>query len=74
MSSPEVRKQFELKLREIQCDHLHIANHLANLESDEILKKALLAQIKCTIRIYVISAFDLASRDIGSPSDPYLYM
>ena len=24
--------------------------------------------------MYIIEAFDLASRDIGSPSDPYLYI
>ena len=47
---------------------------MASLESDENLKRALLAQVKCTVRVYVIEAFDLASRDIGSPSDPYLYI
>jgi len=47
---------------------------LANLESDEILKRALLASTKCLIRLYMIEAFDLSSRDSGSASDPYLYL
>lgn len=34
----------------------------------------LMAQNQCIVRIYVISAFDLASRDIGSASDPYLFI
>ena len=64
----------EKKFRDCDIDHLDIAGKLANLESDEILKRALLAQIKCIIRVYFISAFDLSSRDNGSPSDPYLYL
>jgi len=27
---------------------------------------------QCMIRVYMISGFDMASRDIGSASDPYL--
>ena len=68
------RRKLEQKLRECDLDHLKIDEKLANLESDEILKRALLAQIKCVIRVYFISAFDLSSRDNGSPSDPYLYL
>ena len=34
----------------------------------------LLATTKCLVRVYIISAYDLSSRDNGSPSDPYLYI
>jgi len=68
------RKMLEKKLRDINLGHLNISTHLANLHSDEILKRLLLAQAKCCIRLYMISAFDLASRDVGSASDPYLYI
>jgi len=68
------RRNFDLKLRTINVDHLHITNHLANLESDEILKRALLASTKCLIRFYALEAFDLSSRDSGSASDPYLFI
>ena len=39
-----------------------------------MLKRLLLTKSKCLIRLYVISAYDLSSRDNGSPSDPYLYI
>jgi len=54
--------------------HLHITKHLANLESDETLKRLLMAQTKCIIRVYMINGYDLASRDNGSFSDPYLIL
>jgi hypothetical protein len=49
-----------------------ITKHLANLESDETLKRLLLSTTKCVVRVYIISAYNLACRDIGSESDPYL--
>lgn len=49
-----------------------ITKHLANLESDETLRRLLLATNKCVVRVYIISAYNLACRDIGSESDPYL--
>lgn len=68
------RKAFERKLAQMNLGHLNISKHLANLESDEILKRLLLAKTKCAIRLYVISAHNLSSRDNDSPSDPYLLM
>lgn len=32
----------------------------------------MLGKNKCIVRLYVISAYDLSSRDNGSDSDPYL--
>ena len=61
-------------MREFGIGHLEISKHLINLESDEILKRNLLSQTKTTIRIYMISAFDCASRDNGSASDTYLVL
>ena len=43
LGSPEDRKAFDLKLRRLDVSHLNITKHLANLESDEILKRSLLA-------------------------------
>lgn len=54
--------------------HLEITKHLSNMQTEETLKRMLLAQTKCIVRLYVISAYDLSSRDNGSPSDPYLYL
>ena len=74
LSDAMERRKLDRKFRDMDIDHLNIVGHLANLESDEILKRALLAQVKCVVRVYFISAFDLASRDNSSPSDPYLYL
>jgi hypothetical protein len=37
------RKKFQKKMRNLDLAHLEITKHLANLESDNILKRALLA-------------------------------
>jgi Ca2+-dependent lipid-binding protein len=63
-----------LKFREFGIDHLNITKHLANLESEIILKRMLMKKTKCLVRFYAISADHLSSRDIGSESDPYLYL
>jgi hypothetical protein len=34
----------------------------------------LLKSVKMVVRIYMIEGFDLASRDIGGYSDPYLIL
>jgi Ca2+-dependent lipid-binding protein len=52
--------------------HLDITKHLANMNAADTLKRLLLGQNKCIVRLYVISAYDLSSRDNGSDSDPYL--
>lgn len=72
MTSPNEREAFELYARKLKIDHLRISEALANLNSDEILKNALMKEEKCVIRFYAISGFDMASRDMGSASDTYL--
>jgi hypothetical protein len=39
---------------------------------EDILQQSLSNPTQCLVRLYIIEAFDLASRDIGSDSDPYL--
>ena len=72
MDTMEGRKNFEFQMEELGIAHLHITKHLANLESDETLKRLLMAPTKCIVRVYIIDAFNLSSRDNGSDSDPYL--
>ena len=54
--------------------HLKITKILADIQSDVILQRMLLTQNQCIVRAYMISAYDLASRDIGGFSDPYIRM
>lgn len=74
LDTMEGQHKFEIKMEELGLAHLQIAKHLADLESDEILRRLLMAQIKCVVRIYVIDAFNLSSRDSGGASDPYLIL
>jgi hypothetical protein len=70
----DARKMFKLQLRQLNLSHLDILTHVANIQSEDILKRQLLETNKCVVRLYVIEAFNLSSRDNGSASDPYLYI
>lgn len=68
------RMKFRVDLENMGLAHLNIHSLLQKLTFEESLKRMLMAQNQCIVRLYMISAFDLASRDIGSASDPYLYI
>jgi hypothetical protein len=72
LGDPMERQKLETHNRKLGIDHLNISKHLCNLESDEILKRSLLSETRCMIRAYMVSAYNLSSRDNGSDSDPYL--
>lgn len=61
-------------MRNLNIAHLNITQHLVNLHSDVILKRQLMSKNRCIVRAYMISAFNLSSRDNGSASDPYLIL
>lgn len=74
LDSMEGRNKFKLQLDGIGLGHLDITKFLANMQAGATLKRLLLAKNQCIVRLYMISAYDLASRDNNSPSDPYLYL
>ena len=41
-------------------------------EKDEMLKNQLMIKVHCFVNLYVLTGYHLASKDIGSESDPYL--
>ena len=72
LASATERAKFEVELRALKVEHLQISKHLVNLNSDEILKRALMSVSKCVVRFYAVSGYDMSSRDNGSASDTYL--
>jgi len=74
LNDPIQKFHLEKNLRTIGLDHMEILRHLQKLQTDDNLKQLLLSETKCRIRLYMIEGIDLASRDIGSESDPYLFI
>lgn len=68
----EGREELEDQMEPLGIRHLRVTKILADIQSDVILQKLLLRQSMCVVRVYMISAYDLASRDIGGFSDPYV--
>jgi len=72
LASFEGRQNFELSIENLGVSHLKITEHLTELDSKDNWKRLLLCETRCIVRLYMISAYDLASRDNGGESDPYL--
>ena len=72
LDTMEGRKKIEMDLEKLDVAHLNITKCLGDLESDETLRRLLMSQSKCNVRVYIIDAFNLSSRDNGGDSDPYL--
>ena len=68
----EGREEMEEEMEPFGIRHLKITKILADIQSDVILQKLLLSQTECVVRVYMISAYQLANRDIGGASDPYI--
>ena len=68
----EGREELEMQMEPFGIRHLRITKILADIQSDVILQRLLLTQTKCVVRAYFVSAYDLASRDVGGFSDPYI--
>ena len=68
----EGRAMFKQLMRQMKLTHLQIMRRVVDVQSDEIIKRLLMAETKCFIRVYIVRAFNLAARDNDSPSDPYV--
>lgn len=68
----EGRANFKKLMGEMKLTHLQIMRRIVDVQSDEIIKRLLMQETKCCVRVYIVRAFNLAARDNDSPSDPYV--
>ena len=68
----EGRATFKELMRAMKLTHLQIIRKIVDVQSDEIIKRLLMQEQKCDVRVYVVRAYNLAARDNDSPSDPYI--
>jgi Ca2+-dependent lipid-binding protein len=52
--------------------HLNVLKRLMNVEAENFIKRQLSIKQGCYVNCYILTGRNLASRDIGSESDPYL--
>jgi len=72
LETQEGTKRFSTELALMDCEHPDLIEFLQDQSYEEMIKQQLLRQTSCTVEAYILEGFDLASRDIGSFSDPYL--
>lgn len=56
----------------LNLSHLNIMTQLMEAEKEEMLKSQLMIKVQCFVNLYVLTGYHLASKDIGSESDPYI--
>ena len=69
--SQEGRNLLRDEMLKLNLRHLKIGKKIADVQSDEIIKRLLVQDCKCLVRLFVISAYGLAQRDNDSDSDPF---
>ena len=69
--SVEGRNEFRELMMDMRLRHLNIMKKVVDVQSDEIIKRLLIQECKCLVRLFVVSAYGLAQRDNDSDSDPF---
>ena len=72
IASREKLERFGVVLDSMNIDDPRLLEFFKDASYDQIIRKQLCQQTPCKIELYMLEGFDLASRDIGSFSDPYL--
>ena len=70
--NPEGRKTFQKLMHKMRLNNLGIYRVISDCQSTEIVKRLLMNERTSNICVYIVRAFNLASRDNDSPSDPYV--
>ena len=47
-------------MMDLNLRHLKILKTVTDVQSDEIIKRLLVQEVKCLVRIYIVSAYGLA--------------
>jgi Ca2+-dependent lipid-binding protein len=68
----EGRVKFNQIMEKLGVGDLGIANILAKQDFTEHLRRMLLVESKCIVRVYMLNGINMVSKDSGSDSDPYL--
>ncbi len=74
IASAEKLEKFNATLLSMNIESPQLLEFFKDASYDEVIKKQLLSKTQCVIQLYVLEGFDFASRDIGSFSDPYMYV
>lgn len=72
MGQPDVKHRLRNALHEMDIYSDLLFDLILQTSYEDILQNQLANPTQCVIRLYILEAFDLASRDIGSDSDPFL--
>ena len=56
----------------MDCRMPHLVTFLQDVALDDMIKAALSRKTAAIVHLYLIQGYEFASRDIGSPSDPFL--
>ena len=74
IASQEKLEKFGSLLDTMNIDDPRLIEFFKDASYDQVIKKQLLSKTQCVIQLYILEGFDFASRDIGSFSDPYLFI
>ena len=70
----ETKNVFANVLENIGCNFPGLLEFLTEIHIADKIKDQLVRQQEAMVHIYILEGYDFASRDIGSPSDSYLYI
>ena len=70
----EGKNVFANVLEDIRCNFDGLIEFLSDIKTEELIKEQLVRKTEAVVVLYVLEGYDLASRDLDSPSDPYLYI
>jgi len=72
LQTQEGRVKFHYAMEKLGVGYLNIQQYIAVVDHTENLRRMLLKETKCIVRVYMLDGINMVSRDSGSDSDPYL--